>query len=235
MPPRERISSLARAALRSTSGRRRKSSPSRISRSKPSAIAQSSATRLCKTVEVGHTLGAEADNLRIEDGRAFDARRLLDNARITFRPVIAVHSVESRAPIADVQLQAIAIVLEFMRPAGTARRALRDRRLTWRDESSRRIRRLPRELRTRHAPIPKSRDVCFMSALPPKADMCSALAHVCFGPIADIVAASKLFASAWSTGRTREKQQFTGDCSDLRSPLCDTMATASLCVARRCA
>jgi hypothetical protein len=27
-----------------------------------------------------------------------------------------------------------------------------------------------------------------MSALPPKADMCSALAHVCFGPIADIVA-----------------------------------------------
>src|SRR5215475_9355776 len=25
-----------------------------------------------------------------------------------------------------------------------------------------------------------------MSALPPEADMCSALAHVCFGPIADI-------------------------------------------------
>jgi hypothetical protein len=27
-----------------------------------------------------------------------------------------------------------------------------------------------------------------MSALPPKADMCGALAHVCFGPIADIAA-----------------------------------------------
>jgi hypothetical protein len=26
----------------------------------------------------------------------------------------------------------------------------------------------------------------FMSALPPKADMCSAKAHVCFGPKADI-------------------------------------------------
>jgi hypothetical protein len=25
-----------------------------------------------------------------------------------------------------------------------------------------------------------------MSALPPKADMCSALGHVCFGPIADM-------------------------------------------------
>src|SRR5262245_11874381 len=50
-----------------------------------------------------------------------------------------------------------------------------------------------------------------MSALPPKADMCSAVADVCFGPKADIVAASKLFARAWS----------------------NTMATASLCVARR--
>jgi len=29
-----------------------------------------------------------------------------------------------------------------------------------------------------------------MSALPPKADMCSALADVCFGPIADIAAHS---------------------------------------------
>jgi hypothetical protein len=28
-----------------------------------------------------------------------------------------------------------------------------------------------------------------MSALPPKADICSALAYVCFGPIADIRAA----------------------------------------------
>ena len=31
-----------------------------------------------------------------------------------------------------------------------------------------------------------------MSALPPKADMCGAPAHVCFGPIADIVATSTL-------------------------------------------
>jgi hypothetical protein len=30
------------------------------------------------------------------------------------------------------------------------------------------------------------RDVRAMSALPPKADMCDALAHVCFGPIVDI-------------------------------------------------
>src|SRR5215468_432632 len=30
-----------------------------------------------------------------------------------------------------------------------------------------------------------------MSALPAKADMCSAVAHVCFGPIADICGAAK--------------------------------------------
>jgi hypothetical protein len=30
-----------------------------------------------------------------------------------------------------------------------------------------------------------------MSALPPKADMCSAQAHVCFGPIADIASEMK--------------------------------------------
>ena len=31
-----------------------------------------------------------------------------------------------------------------------------------------------------------------MSALPPKADMCSALAHVCFVPIADLYAQQKM-------------------------------------------
>jgi hypothetical protein len=32
-----------------------------------------------------------------------------------------------------------------------------------------------------------------MSALPPKADMCSALAHVCFGPKADITISLNYF------------------------------------------
>jgi hypothetical protein len=31
-----------------------------------------------------------------------------------------------------------------------------------------------------------------MSALPPKADMCSALAHVCFGPEADMAAGPRI-------------------------------------------
>src|SRR5215475_11037252 len=41
-----------------------------------------------------------------------------------------------------------------------------------------------------------------MSALPPKADMCSALAHVCFGPKADIVT---LFDHLVGTGEQRRR------------------------------
>jgi len=36
-----------------------------------------------------------------------------------------------------------------------------------------------------------------MSALPPKADMCAALAYVCFGPKADIRSTSDEHSDAW--------------------------------------
>ena len=39
-----------------------------------------------------------------------------------------------------------------------------------------------------------------MSALPPKADMCSALAYVCFGPIADISQSAAPFIIESGTG-----------------------------------
>ena len=47
-----------------------------------------------------------------------------------------------------------------------------------------------------------------MSALPPKADMCGANRHVCFGPIADIfsvqiVMCAVLPKRAFGTGRSR--------------------------------
>jgi hypothetical protein len=43
-----------------------------------------------------------------------------------------------------------------------------------------------------------------MSALPPKADMCSALAYVCFGPIADIAETSlQLFCRRVLSARIR--------------------------------
>jgi hypothetical protein len=45
-----------------------------------------------------------------------------------------------------------------------------------------------------------------MSALPPKADMCGAIAHVCFGPIADIRQKSQ--SRMITTGRRFGKTYF---------------------------
>jgi hypothetical protein len=39
-----------------------------------------------------------------------------------------------------------------------------------------------------------------MSALPPKADMCGALGHACFGPIADSYTAAKVFLFDYLVG-----------------------------------
>ena len=49
-----------------------------------------------------------------------------------------------------------------------------------------------------------------MSALPPKADMCSALAHVCFGPIADISQSTAPFIIESGTGsEVRQPLRYT--------------------------
>jgi hypothetical protein len=49
-----------------------------------------------------------------------------------------------------------------------------------------------------------------MSALPPKADMCSAPAHVCFGPIADIALRYSMISARrgmWTTALTNRKSR----------------------------
>jgi hypothetical protein len=49
-----------------------------------------------------------------------------------------------------------------------------------------------------------------MSALPPKADMCGALAHVCFGPIADIARHSILVGTRNQRRRDRQAEHLRG-------------------------
>src|SRR5262245_21676896 len=44
-----------------------------------------------------------------------------------------------------------------------------------------------------------------MSALPPKADMCSALAHVCFGPKADIGEQAPKTCFSWAVLQTLQR------------------------------
>jgi len=49
-----------------------------------------------------------------------------------------------------------------------------------------------------------------MSALPPKADMCAAQAHVCFGPKADIDAISDWLHSVFDDTKRRQPLQGFG-------------------------
>ena len=90
-------------------------------------------------VEIGNALRRQADHFGVEDGGALDPRDFLDDARVALGPVGGVHGVEAHPPVADVDLQPIAVVLELVRPAGTARRLLGDGRTARMDEGGGRV------------------------------------------------------------------------------------------------
>ena len=90
-------------------------------------------------IELRHTPVIETDHLGIKDGSTLAARSFLDNARITVRPIAAIHRVESHPPVADMDLQPIAVMLEFMRPAGFIRWTFSNRRSARGDEGGRRV------------------------------------------------------------------------------------------------
>jgi hypothetical protein len=69
-----------------------------------------------------------------------------------------------------------------------------------------------------------------MSALPPKADMCGALAHVCFGPIADSCGAAKSQCFA-TQDRVRSALKGKGVPNDFLKYV--TLADEEIGVARR--
>ena len=90
-------------------------------------------------IELRHALVIEIDHLGVKNGSALDARRFLDDAGIAVAPVSTVHRVEPHPPIADMDLQPIAVMLQFMRPAGALRGLLGDGWTTWMDKGSRRV------------------------------------------------------------------------------------------------
>jgi len=79
------------------------------------------------------------DYLGVDDRMTFDPRRFLNNARITFRPVSGVHCVEFHSAIADVNLEPVAVMLQLMHPACTARWPRGDRRTAGQNETGRPI------------------------------------------------------------------------------------------------
>src|SRR6516162_975650 len=90
-------------------------------------------------MELRHALVVETDHFGVENGRAFDMRCFLRDARVAIRPIAGIHCVEPHPPISDMDLQPVAVMLQFMRPAGARRGLLGDGRPARTDESGRRV------------------------------------------------------------------------------------------------
>ncbi|MFZ0356021.1 MAG: hypothetical protein WAM12_20355, partial [Pseudolabrys sp.] len=64
-------------------------------------------------IEIRNAFGIETDNFGINNQRLTEPSRFLDNAWIALSPISAVHGVEPHPSVANMDLQAVAIVLEF--------------------------------------------------------------------------------------------------------------------------
>jgi hypothetical protein len=71
------------------------------------------------------------------NGRAIDTDRLLDAARVSVGPVVAIARIEPHPAIADVDLQPIAVMFQLMRTAWPGWGLCSDGRAARMDESSR--------------------------------------------------------------------------------------------------
>jgi len=96
-----------------------------------------------KGIEIGHAIRPDSDDLGIKNCVAVDPGSSFDNARIAFRPIGSGDRVEPHPTITDMDLQPIAVMLQLMRPAGTARRLSCHRWTAWMDESGGRVDRPP--------------------------------------------------------------------------------------------
>jgi hypothetical protein len=82
-------------------------------------------SRAMQAIEVGAALLVGADNLSVDHGRDLNPRRLLDDPRISLRPVRPVDRVEPHTSCPPgVYLQPAAVVLDLVHPAITAWRLL---------------------------------------------------------------------------------------------------------------
>src|SRR5262245_23706466 len=82
-------------------------------------------------VEICNALCRQVNDLGVNYQRRTKACRFLHDPRKALRPIISVHRVEAHATIPHMNLQAVAIVLEFVQPVWPAGRALGDDWLTW--------------------------------------------------------------------------------------------------------
>src|SRR5262245_57902362 len=92
-----------------------------------------------KLIKGWNTLTVRANNFRVHDRSHVDSGRFLHDQGITLRPVSAIHREEPHASIANVDLEPVSIMLQFVHPTRTAGRLLGDSRKARMNESGRRI------------------------------------------------------------------------------------------------
>jgi hypothetical protein len=90
-------------------------------------------------IKNGHAIRIQPDDLGINDRRTFNATRVPDDQRVALRPVSAVDCVEAHPPIANMDLEPIAVMLQFVRPTRPGGWLLGDDWLTRMNESGRRV------------------------------------------------------------------------------------------------
>ena len=127
--------SLLSAALRSISGRLRRSSAIQGEKIEPERQGSVVIASVMQQVELRNAFTVETDHLCIDDRMTFDPRRFLDNAGIAFRPVGPVHRVEVYSAVADMNLKAVAVMLHLMHPTSAARWSGGNRRTAGQNET----------------------------------------------------------------------------------------------------
>ena len=92
-----------------------------IKRTRKSQMIITSAVKLLKG---WNTFAIGADTLRIHDRGHIDSRRFLHDQGITIAPIVSINRVELHPTVADMDLQPVAVVLQFVRPARASWRLL---------------------------------------------------------------------------------------------------------------
>jgi hypothetical protein len=82
-------------------------------------------TSAVKLVKGWNALTVGADYLGIHDRGHIESRRFLHDKRIAIAPIVSIDRVKPHPTIADMDLQSIAVVLQFVRPTRPGRRLRR--------------------------------------------------------------------------------------------------------------
>src|SRR5262249_32927956 len=92
-----------------------------------------------QSVEIRNAIGRQVNNLGVDNQRRSEPSGFFHNARIAFGPIISIYCVEPHPSVAHMNLEAIAVMLQLVRPARSTRWLLGDDWLTRMNESSGRV------------------------------------------------------------------------------------------------